>query len=289
MNRVNRADTILAPAFDDLQDALDDFRSAKFQNATGVLQRFVYLLDDEPLTSFLAAVLPASGFEDWWQQAQKIPGSMVGSGVLNWPVDRSRRVALQIELCRALASGKIDLLGFTSNFCYPGMGSNLTGHIHEFADTMLGPLLRDLIKLSESRVLPPVLFEAMGRLPKSGDSTLDALLADACNRFRDPAPSSRKEAVERLWDAWERLKSLSDSNNKRLSVRILLDRASSDANFRALLEVEAGALTKIGNEFHIRHFETNRSPVVEAEHFEYLFHRMYALLHLLLFTQHAGN
>ena len=247
------------------------------------------MLDDEPLSSFLAAVLPVSEFEEWWQKAQQIRGSMVGSGALDWPTDRGKRVALQIELCKALASCKISLLGFTSNFCYPGIDSRLTEHIREFADTILEPLLRDLIKLSESRVLPPILFEAMGRLPKSGDSTLDALLADACNKFRDPAPSSRKEAVERLWDAWERLKSLSDSNNKRLSVHILLGRASSDANFRELLEVEAGALTKIGNEFHIRHFETNRSPIVEAEHFEYLFHRMYALLHLLLFTQHAGN
>lgn len=286
---MNRADSVLAPAFSDLQDALDDFRRAQYQNATSVLSRFAYLFDDEPLSSFLAAVLPVSGFEEWWQKAQQIRGSMVGSGALDWPTDRGKRVALQIELCRALASCEIDLLGFTTNFCYPGIDSRLTKYIREFADTILEPLLRDLIKLSESRVLPPILFEAVGRLPKSGDSTLDALLADACNKFRDPAPSSRKEAVERVWDAWERLKSLSDSNNKRLSVRILLDRASSDAHFRELLDVEAGALTKIGNEFHIRHFETNRSPIVEAEHFEYLFHRMYALLHLLLFTQHAGN
>jgi hypothetical protein len=120
VNRTNRADTILAPAFDDLRDASDDFRRAQFQNATGALSRFVYLLDDEPLSSFLAAVLPISRFEEWWQKAQQIRGSMVGSGALDWPTDRGNRVALQIELCRALASCKINLLGFTSNFLLSG-------------------------------------------------------------------------------------------------------------------------------------------------------------------------
>ena len=281
---MNRADSALAPAFRDLEDALHDLRQAQFQNAPNMLAQFVYLLGDEPLAGFLAAVLPACGFEEWWQKAQQIPGSMVGSGILDWPVERSKRVALQLELCRQLASGKIDLLSFTSNFCYPGMGSTLTGYIRKFADTVLEPLVRDLIKLSESRILPPVLFEAMGRLPKSGDSTLDGLLDEACKKFRDPAPSSRKEAVERLWDAWERLKSLDNSNNKKLSVAILLDRASNEPNFRRLLEEEAEALTRIGNDFHIRHFETNRNPIIQGEHFEYLFHRMYAFLHLLLFS-----
>jgi phage major head subunit gpT-like protein len=100
--------------------------------------------------------------------------------------------------------------------------------------------------------------------------------------FTDKSPAARKLALEKLWDAWERLKSLHDVGNKRLSVAHLLDQAAAEPAFRALLENEAHALTEIGNSFQIRHFETNRAPIAEDAHVDYLFHRMWALLWLLL-------
>ena len=125
----------------------------------------------------------------------------------------------------------------------------------------------------------------MGNLPPSGDATLDALLRDARTKFKDPAPTTRAEATEKLWDAWERLKSLEVQGNKRLSVARLLDQCSPEPKFRALLELEAKELTEIGNAFHIRHFETDKVAIQQAEHNDYLFHRMFALIHLLLFSR----
>lgn len=43
--------------------------------------------------------------------------------------------------------------------------------------------------------------------------------------------------------------------------------------------VEAGDAS---NNFHIRHLETNRQPVTERAHVDYLFRRMLALLQVLL-------
>lgn len=213
---------------------------------------------------------------------------MVGSGSLNWPIDRSERVAIQIALCRAIVEGKIDALNFFLHYCYAGT-NNLSAHVRRFTEVIVDPMTRDIKRLAERRALPPILFESMGHLPESGDSTLDAMLREAIKRFRDPAPESRKAAVERLWDAWERLKSLEASGNKRLSVQALSERAATSTSFHAVLEAEAQTLTDIGNHYHIRHFEQDRSEIPTIELYDYLFHRMYALLHLFLFARTKGN
>lgn len=105
------------------------------------------------------------------------------------------------------------------------------------------------------------------------------------SKFKDVAPKSRAEATEKLWDAWERLKSIEVAGNKRMSVAKLLDNAAPEPMFRARLEDEARALTDIGNAFHIRHFETNKVALSGPEQYDYLFHRLFALMHLLLFTR----
>lgn len=275
--------SMLTPAIQDLEDTISDFRDASFQSSESVLARLVHQLDEEPMAGFLSAVLPSPDFSAWLQKTQGSVRSMVGSGVLEWPADRSARVAMQIALCRAIAAKTLRFLDFVHNFYYSG--SSLSDHVAAFASRLLDPLLRDIVRLTASRPVPPVLFEAMGKLPTSGDAALDSLLQDACLKFKDPAPKARAEATEKLWDAWERLKSLDVQGNKRLSVARLLDRASPEPTFRAYLEDEAKLLTEIGNTFHIRHFETNKVSLSQPEQFDYFFHRLYALMHFLLFSR----
>jgi hypothetical protein len=275
--------SILAPSLQDLAESISDFRDASFQSCESVLSRFIYQLDEEPLAGFLASMLPAQDFDAWLTKTSGTVGSMVGSGVLEWPIERPARVAMQIALCRAIATKSVRFLDFVHNYFYTGR--ELSGHVDAFASRLLDPLVRDIARLTESRVVQPVLFQAMGALPPSGDHTLDALLQDACTKFRDPAPKSRAEATEKLWDAWERLKSIEVLGNKRLSVAKLLDQTSPEQTFRGILEVEARALTDIGNAFHIRHFETDKVSLSQPEHCDYLFHRLFALMHLLLFSR----
>lgn len=118
----------------------------------------------------------------------------------------------------------------------------------------------------------------------TGDEQLDQLLNDACAKFLSTDPQSRKESLERLWDAWERLKSLEMPRNKSVSVGMLLDRAAAQPAFREVLEREALELTKIGNSFSIRHSEVGQIPLERPEHMDYLFFRLFALIHLLLKT-----
>lgn len=267
----------------DLDETVSDFASASYQSSESVLGRFVYHLDEEPLAGFLRSVLPAVDFKQWLADAKRSVSSFVGSGALNWPAQRPERVALQISLCRALANGDPKFLGFVHE--YFDAGRSVQAHVLKFAEVLLQPLVRDISRLTEQRPIPPVLFEAMGMLPTSGDSILDSLLKDAGTKFRDPSPKVRLEATQTLWDAWERLKTLEAADDKRLSVKLLLDLAASDQPFRATLEAEAKEVTRIGNDFHIRHFEANRAAIERPEQVDYLFHRLFALIHLLLFAR----
>jgi len=133
------------------------------------------------------------------------------------------------------------------------------------------------------RLAPPILLEELtAAVFESGDSILDRMLADARNKFVNPNVKVRREALEKLWDAWERLKSLEDPANKRNSIGRLLDWAASEPNFRKVLENEAKALTDIGNTFHIRHFETDKTEIQGSLQVDHLFHRMFSMIWLLL-------
>lgn len=284
---MNDLSTVLSPSLQDLAESVSDFRLSSFQSCEGVLARFVYHLDEEPIAGFLTSVLPTPDFQPWLQGVSGTGGSFVGSGVLTWPVERPERVAMQIALCRAISTKAVNFTNFVHKFFYAGR--DLAGHVDGFASKLLDPVVRDIGRLTESRVVPPVLFEAMGTLPPSGDHTLDSLLRDASTKFRDPVPKARTEAVEKLWDAWERLKSLEVEGNKRMSVAKLLENAAPEPTFRALLEAEARALTDAGNTFHIRHFETDKVAIASPEQGDYLFHRLFALMHLLLFTRRSRD
>lgn len=273
------ASPALTLAFQDLEDATADFKQAEFKDAARVLNRLILALDREPLMSFLSETLPTVDFEDWLKRSDATAGSSVGSAALPWPDDRAERVSMKVALCRSIASGKVGLLNFVHGHFHTG--NALSAQVFVFHSKILVPLLRDLRRLTELRQVPSVLTLAIGRLPLSGDSTLDDLLHLACKRFRDPAPTARSDSIEKLWDGWERLKTLA-GGSKRESAEAMLDATADPGTpFRALLETEAVALTKIGNEFHIRHFEKDRIPLHPAE-VDYLFHRLFALINIIL-------
>ena len=68
----------------------------------------------------------------------------------------------------------------------------------------------------------------------TGDSELNQLLETAVTKYKLYDPKERKDGVEKLWDAWERLKSLEDSHvdKKKESIRLLLEKAAAaDTNY----------------------------------------------------------
>ena len=133
------------------------------------------------------------------------------------------------------------------------------------------------------RVLPPVLGEELTRtLFNTGDRTLDNMLDECRAKFSDRNPLVRREALERLWDSWERLKSLADPSDKKRSVKFILDAVTSVPLLRDRLETEARELSSIGNSHLIRHSEISQVPVIDVDQVDYLFHRLFAMIQLML-------
>jgi hypothetical protein len=133
------------------------------------------------------------------------------------------------------------------------------------------------------RIAPPGLREELASAEfQTGDKILDQMMLEARRKFLNPDQAIRKEAVERLWDAWERLKSINDPSDKKKSITQLINNASIEPQFRELLDEEARKLTEIGNSFHIRHSEVTQTAIQNPLHLDYLFHRLFSMMILLL-------
>ena len=145
---------------------------------------------------------------------------------------------------------------------------------------------------SIERLAPPVyqreFFQSEAR---AGDDELNRLLGTAQRKILDPNPETRQEALEALWDAWERLKTLDGQGDKKAQTQAMLDNAAgtSSPKFRDTLEREAVELTSIGNSLRIRHSETNQETIARNEHRDYLFYRLYSLVRLILQTRKSSE
>jgi hypothetical protein len=132
------------------------------------------------------------------------------------------------------------------------------------------------------RLLPEGLRQTVAEaIFHTGDLETDRLLETARRQFTSPQIEVRKDALEKLWDAFERVKTLEKGHDKRERADALLNKAST-ARFREMLGVEAKSLTEIGNSFRIRHAETSQEILTSSEQVDYLFHRMFSFMRFVL-------
>ena len=154
-------------------------------------------------------------------------------------------------------------------------------------------LIYDLTDDGEIERIAPAGFQEplLRTLFNTGDAELDRMLETARRKFLHPAESVRSEALEKLWDAWERLKTIEPGKDKLSQVTALLDRAGgfSGSKFREMLDLEARELTRVGNAFQIRHSETSQESLWASDHVDYLFQRLFSLIRLLLHAKGRGG
>ncbi len=134
------------------------------------------------------------------------------------------------------------------------------------------------------RLLPQAIANTIGwALFHTGDAETDRLLEAARQRILSPKPDDRRDALEKLWDAFERLKTLEPGADKRVQADALLDQvAAPGSGFRQALGREAAELTRIGNSFRIRHSETTQEALTSLDQVDYLFTRMFAFVRMIL-------
>jgi hypothetical protein len=229
-----------------------------------------------------------------------------GYGLI-WPADILRAARTGEEVMSITDGHVFDLLEFSFELvAQPSEGSfhSYMGHMHYSYDQEGGRhrFTEDVNRLFERngiafqlrdgeivRLAPAVLQEALATTAfNTGDAHLDEMLEDARTKFLHRDLKVRRESLEELWDAWERLKTLDDAD-KKAGAKTLLDRAAAEPALRERLETEAHALTKIGNDFMIRHTETTKVPISDSAHVDYLFHRMFAMIRLLLKASGRGG
>jgi hypothetical protein len=137
------------------------------------------------------------------------------------------------------------------------------------------------------RLPAPVVGEAVAAAVfATGDSELDQMLKAARRKFFDPDEADRREGLKKLWDAFERIKTVGPGSDKAVQAEAMIDRmcGGQSPQFREYVQSEARALSVIGNTLQIRHTETNKERVARIEHIDFLFYRMFAFLLLAIRT-----
>lgn len=126
-----------------------------------------------------------------------------------------------------------------------------------------------------------VLIKASELADKSKDLLLFDLVHKALSLYVSPDESNQKLAVEKEWDAFEMVKTLDASgglSKKHSAEKLIRNISKGNTEFAKILDAGFNLLTGIGNQFMIRHHETNQVDPRETSHYEYLFNRCLAIV-----------
>ncbi len=133
-----------------------------------------------------------------------------------------------------------------------------------------------------SRRLPKE-FSNLVRNYRTEDDKLNELINSSLGHLKSVKTEERIRALEKIWDAFERMKTYYQELKKKQSIEQLTELASSgNDDMKEELNKEAKELTRIGNEYQIRHFETDKKEIKQLEFVDYLFFRMLAFIHLIV-------
>lgn len=114
---------------------------------------------------------------------------------------------------------------------------------------------------------------------------LKELINEAISFYKHPNPAIYRSAVEKLWDALERVKTyfVLSGMDKKHSVETLINSiANNQQHYFDLFTAEFKTLTEIGNNYRIRHHETDKYDINDDNYYEYFFNRCFALIVLAI-------
>ncbi|MCM1009330.1 MAG: hypothetical protein NC390_00440 [Fusobacterium sp.] len=105
------------------------------------------------------------------------------------------------------------------------------------------------------------------------DEKLTKLIKDARILYLN---NDLQTAVEKIWDAFERTKTILNKDKKKgVSAICSICNSSFD---KAYIDEEFRTLTKIGNEYQIRHFEIDKKEIKDKKTLSYLFFRAFSFV-----------
>lgn len=116
------------------------------------------------------------------------------------------------------------------------------------------------------------------KIAKTKDISFNKMVEDARNFYIE---GNKQIAIEKLWDAFERLKTIIKPSDKKTSANNLIHLLSQEMNSE-IFEGEFKTLTTIGNNYMIRHSEVGKIPINDDKTKDYLFFRMLSLIDLCI-------
>ena len=152
----------------------------------------------------------------------------------------------------------------------------LTGLLYVLTDK------RQVERISDSDAQIAINQETIIGIKEPG---LKQLIDDAIRLYKNPRPEIYHTAVEKIWDALERIKTIGMERglDKKASVSNLINRISSgQKEYMDLFDAEFRSLTDIGNHFRIRHHEMDKIDISDEQYYDYFFNRCFSLVCLAL-------
>lgn len=116
---------------------------------------------------------------------------------------------------------------------------------------------------------------------ETSDERLNELIGLAIENIQAPKLIDRIVGLEKLWDAFERMKTYYSAKKNKSAEQLVNEVSTGTDKFDEVLNTEFRYLTTLGNDlYQIRHFETNKIEIKSSAHIDYLFYRMIALINL---------
>ncbi|PRY82873.1 hypothetical protein [Alkalibacterium olivapovliticus] len=124
--------------------------------------------------------------------------------------------------------------------------------------------------------------KASEQLEQSTSQSIDEIVNNKIEEsklyIRDTDSDKKQIALEKIWDGFERLKTVY-GEDKKASVKELITAVSNgSAEAEKVLDDEFNELTAIGNSYQIRHFENGKTLVHSDHQKEYFYFRMLSLI-----------
>ena len=141
----------------------------------------------------------------------------------------------------------------------------------------------EIERVEDTNVLLDEIESAISAIKEPG---IKELVEIAIKKHKSPYPNDQKDAVEKIWDAFERLKSYyaTKQQEKANSIdKIVTDISGGEAYIKQLFNTEFKILTNdIGNACHIRHSEVWQVDITDIRHYDYFFNRCLSLIALAI-------
>lgn len=120
------------------------------------------------------------------------------------------------------------------------------------------------------------------RIPIDTEEELNNLIIESKIYISKDSYNEKKIGLEKIWDAFERMKTIKETDKKNSINTIISHITKDDKKMAEMIHAEFKTLTDIGNSYSIRHSETFQKKLPNEHFIEYLYFRMLSLISFVL-------